>query len=59
MYFHFVSKARYDLQEVLFSSLNEECILGLRGRQFEGGKCDVIVAVRGCAIFLMVLTFTK
>jgi len=40
-------------------NLNEECILGLRGRQFEGGKCDVIVAVGGCAIFLMVLTFAK
>ena len=39
--------------------VNKVCILGLRGRQFEGGKCDVIVAVQGCAIFLMVLMFTK
>ena len=25
---------------------NEECILGSRGRQLEGGKCDFILAVR-------------
>ena len=47
------------ISEVVFLCFNEECILGLRGRQFEGGKCDVIVRVQGCAIFLMVLMFTK
>ena len=25
--------------------INEECILGSRGRQLEGGKCDFILAV--------------
>ena len=25
----------------------------------EGGKCDVLVALRGCTIFLMILMFTK
>ncbi len=52
---NFINFKCLELQGV---EVNEECILGLRGRQLEGGKCDVLVAVRGCAIVLMVVTFT-
>ena len=31
---------------IWFLHINEECILGSRGRQLKGGKCDVILAIR-------------